>query len=119
MAYTQIFNNGPGARSDKHISINPRGITLLKRFRQNYTITDRVNLLLDDNGFLCFKFLGENDPENGCFRVQWQGKERTTPCILTSTKFLDALGIKIGQYNVVEKDGYLVSDCKTNPQDSL
>ena len=57
--------------------------------------------------------------DKGCFRVQWQGKERTTPCILTSTKFLDAFSIKIGQYNVVERDGYLVSDCKTNPQDSL
>ena len=119
MAYKQIINVGPGGRTEKDISINPRSITLLKRFRQNYTITDRVNLLLDDDGFLCFKFLGENDPDNGCFRVQWQGKERTTPSILTSTKFLDAFGIKIGQYNVVERDGYLVSDCKTNPQESL
>ena len=119
MAYKQIINVGPGGRTEKDISITPRGITLLKGFRNKHPHTNRVALYFNDDGFLCFKFLGENDPDNGCFRVQWQGKERTTPSILTSTKFLDAFGIKIGQYNVVERDGYLVSDCKTNPQESL
>ena len=58
MAYKQIINVGPGGRTEKDISVTPRGITLLKGFRNKHPHTNRVALYFNDDGFLCFKFFG-------------------------------------------------------------
>lgn len=112
----QIYNNGPGSRTDKAVSINPRGITLLKKFRDRIKVTHCVGLYINDDGFLCLKFFEEDEAPLGFFKVQRQGKGGTTPVILTSTKMLDSLGIKVGKYDVTEKDGYFITDCKVNSQ---
>ncbi len=114
MEYTQIQNFGPGARTEKHISVHPRGITLLKRFRDRYTVAKKVALYFNDDGYLCFKFFEEDDSK-GCFSVCLQGKDRSTPVISLSTKFLNSYGIRCGNYSVEEKDGYFVTDCKIAP----
>ena len=113
MAYKQIINVGPGSRTEKHISVNPRGITLLKRFRDSYKVSKKVALYFNDDGYLCFKFFEEDDSK-GCFSVCFQGKGGCTPVISLSTKFLDSHGIKVGNYNVREEDGYFITDCKVN-----
>ena len=104
---------GSGGRTEKDISVTPRGITLLKGFRNKHPHTNRVALYFNDDGFLCFKFFG--DDAKGCFSVCHQGKEGCTPVISLSTKFLDSHGIKVGNYNVREEDGYFVTDCKITP----
>lgn len=114
MAYTQIQNFGPGARTEKHISVNPRGITLLKRFRDSYKVSKKVALYFNDDGYLCFKFFEEDDSK-GCFSVCFQGKGGCTPVISLSTKFLNSYGVRCGNYSVEEKDGYFVTDCKITP----
>lgn len=114
MAYKQIINVGPGRRTEKDISITPRGITLLKGFRNKYPHTNRVALYFNDDGFLCFKFFGEDDSK-GCFSVCFQGKGGCTPVISLSTKFLNSYGVRCGNYSVEEKDGYFVTDCKITP----
>lgn len=111
----QIFNNGRGAPSVKSISIGPRTITFLKQAREKFKITKDVGIFVSDDGFLSFKFYDPEEAPKGCFRVNWQSKVKT-PVIAISTKTLDAIGVKIGQYDLVEKDGFLVSDCKVNPQ---
>lgn len=112
----QIYNNGPGSRTDKAVSINPRGITILKKFRDKIKVTHLAGLYIDDDGFLCLKFYEDSEAPLGCFKVQRQGKDGTTPVILVSSKMLDSLGIKVGQYDVTEKDGFFVTDCKTTNQ---
>ena len=112
MAYKQIINVGPGGRTEKDISITPRGITLLKGFRTKYSLTNRVALYFNDDGFLCVKFFG--DDAKGCFAVCHQGKEGCTPVTSLSTQFLDSHGVKVGNYNVREEDGYFITDCKVN-----
>ena len=109
----QIYNNGPGAPSTKALSIGPRSITFLKKARENFKITKDVGIFVSDEGFLCFKFYEHEEAPKGCFRVNWQSKTKT-PVIIISTKTIDSIGVKIGQYDLVEKDGFLVSDCKVN-----
>lgn len=111
----QIFNNGRGAPSVKSISIGPRTITFLKQSREKFKITKDVGIFVSDDGFLSFKFYDPEETPKGCFRVNWQSKMKT-PVIAISTKTLDAIGVKVGLYDLVEKDGFLVSDCKVNPQ---
>lgn len=111
----QIFNNGPGSPSVKSLSIGPRSITFLKQAREKFKITKDVGIFVSDDGFLSFKFYDPEEAPKGCFRVNWQSKMKT-PVIAISTKTIDAIGVKIGQYDLVEKDGILVSDCKVNPQ---
>jgi hypothetical protein len=112
----QIFNNGPGSPSAKSISIGPRSITFLKKARVNFKITKDVGIFVSDDGFLSFKFYDPEEAPKGCFRVNLQSIMKT-PVIAISTKTLNAIGVKIGQYDLVEKDGYLVSDCKVNSEE--
>lgn len=112
----QIFNNGPGAQSLKSLSIGPRSITFLKQAREKFTIKRDVGIFVSDEGFLSFKFYEPEEAPKGCFRVNWQSKVKT-PVIIISTKTLNAIGVKIGKYDLVEKDGFLVSDCKVNPEE--
>ena len=112
----QIFNNGPGAPSTKGLSIGPRYITFLKQARENFKITKDVGIFVSDDGFLSFKFYDPEEAPKGCFRVNWQSKTKT-PVIIISTKTLNSIGVKVGQYELVEKDGFLVSDCKITPEE--
>lgn len=114
----QVYNNGPGAISEKHISVNARGITLLKRLRVFVKVTKDAGVYINDDGFLCLKFYEPDEAPDGCFKVQWQGKEQTTPVISISTKFLDRIGVKVGHYYAEEKDGFIVTDCKVCPKEN-
>lgn len=77
------------------------------KFRDTYTIKKYILLYADDDGFLCFKFVDE--PEYGSYKLT---QNKSNGNFMRLPTYLQNGVAPIGCYDVVERDGYFVTDCK-------
>lgn len=110
MSYTLIPNQqGRGYKRKKMVSITKLTFGFLTQFREKYGVQDYVELYSNDEGFLCFKFIEQ--PNGTSYKVT-NG--------VSGAYFLRLPGVlrngvaPLGSYDVVERDGYFVTDCKLN-----
>lgn len=110
MSYTLIPNQqGRGYKRKKMVSITKLTFGFLAQFREKYMVKDYVELYSNDEGFLCFKFIEQ--PNGTSYKVT-NG--------VSGAYFLRLPGVlrngvaPLGSYDVEEKDGYFVTDCKLN-----
>lgn len=88
------------------MSVNKTSVSFSKHFRQKFPVGDYVCVFVREDGCVCFKFY--DTPESGAFKVtegKYDAKFFRIPLYLRE-------GLPIGHYNVVQEDGYFVSDCK-------
>lgn len=110
MSYTLITGKTRrGHRIDNMISVTKSYIAFLANFKEKYGIEDYAQLYTNDEGYLCFKFVDKGCPNS--YKV-------TT--LTSSSSFIpmpamlrDGI-LPLGAYDVEEKDGYFVTDCKLN-----
>ena len=112
MGYKLIAKN---SRTSKQplISITGNYIRFSPWFRNNNIIKRYVLFYENDNGFLCMKFL--DDKVEGTYTITYRAKAKTY--YLSCPRPLLPL-INKGQYDVKEKDGYYITDCKLNTKDN-
>ena len=107
MNYTIIKNPRLSRRTTCMLSITKHNMTFTTKFRKKYQIEDYICLYVDDNGFLCFRFCKEDTPDS--FKIYRQRKYY----FLQLNKPLREMFPK-GGYDVIERDGYFVTNCKIN-----
>lgn len=110
MNYTLIPNQqGRGYKRKKMVSITKLTFGFLAQFREKHKVRDYIELYSNDEGFLCFKFIEQ--PNGTSYKVT-NG--------VSGAYFLRLPGVlrngvaPLGSYDVEEKDGYFVTDCKLN-----
>ena len=110
MSYTLIPNQqGRGYKRKKMITITRCTFGFLAQFRERFGMGDFIELYTNDEGFLCFKFI--ENPSDVSYKVT-NG--------VSGAYFLRLPGVlrngvaPLGSYDVEEKDGYYVTDCKLN-----
>lgn len=112
MKYTLLSNSqGRGGwNRSKMLTITKTTVTFTVLFREKYEVKKFVTLYADEDGYLCFQLSDED--KVGSFKISiskkggaffrlpvYLSKENRTP---------------YGRYNVKERDGYYVTDCKLN-----
>lgn len=110
MGYTIIRNRqGGGPRcGSKMLSINKTTIVFTSRFRDKYSIGDNVVFYVNDDKYLCFKFVENRIADSFCVTHNDKAGH-----FLRNPQTLREIA-PIGKYTVVEKDGYFFTDCKLN-----
>ena len=110
MGYKLIPNQqGRGYKRKKMVTITKSTFGFLAQFRERYGVRDYIELYSNDDGFLCFKFIEQ--PTGTSYKVT-NG--------VSGAYFLRLPGVlqngvaPLGSYDVEEKDGYYVTDCKLN-----
>lgn len=109
MNYTLLSNRqGCGGWSTRRmLSVSKACLTLTCKFRDTYTIKKYILLYADDDGFLCFKFVDK--PEYGSYKLT---QNKSNGNFMRLPTYLQNGVAPIGCYDVVERDGYFVTDCK-------
>lgn len=112
MGYKLIAKN---SRTSKQpfIGITANYIRFSPWFRDNNIIKRYVLFYANDDGFLCIKFLG--DKTEGAYAITYRANAKTY--YLSCPRPLLPL-INEGHYDVTEKDGYYITDCKLNLKDN-
>ena len=90
------------------ISLTKTSLGFSCTFRDKYTVGKNIVLYVDDDGFLCFKFTEESTPDSYSVTLNAGGAY-----FLRIPKALQNTAQK-GKYDVIERDGYFVTDCKLN-----
>ena len=106
MSYTLLSSTRGGWTRSKMVTISDRIILFTTAFRNKYEVKRFITLYSNDDGFLCFKFSDEVQP--GSYRITLG---TNGAYFFRNPTFLRDL-LPHGSYNVVMKDGYLVTDCK-------
>lgn len=107
MNYTPIKKSRVGRKASSMLTIAEHNITFTALFREKYQVGEYILLYSDDDGFLCFKFCEEKTSDS--YKIYGQKGSY----FLQLSKWLKGMFPK-GKYNVVERDGYFVTDCKIN-----
>lgn len=107
MNYTPIKKSRVGRKASSMLTIAEHNITFTTLFREKYQVGKYILLYSDDNGFLCFKF--DEEKISDSYKIYRQRGS----CFLQLSRWLKSMFPK-GKYNVVERDGYFVTDCKIN-----
>lgn len=110
MGYTLIPNQqGRGYKRKRMITITKGVIGFLAQFRERYGMGDFITLYMNDEGFLCFKFI--ENPSDVSYRVT---NGTGGAYFLRLPQMLRNGVAPLGSYDVEEKDGYFVTNCKLN-----
>lgn len=110
MSYTLIPNQqGRGYKRKKMVTITKMSLGFLSQFRDKYVVQDYIELYSNDEGFLCFKFIEQ--PTRTSYKVI---NGVAGAYFLRLPAILRDGVAPLGSYDVEEKDGYFVTDCKLN-----
>ena len=110
MSYKLIVKS---SRQNKVLHISERYISFTKWFKDNNIIKRYVLFYVNDDGFLCLKFM--DDYVEGAYCITY--RDTTKSYLLACPRPLLPL-INKGQYDVKEKDGYYITNCKLNLKDN-
>ena len=92
------------------ISVTKTNIAFSSTFRDNYELKPYITLYQDDDGFLCFILSDESDDFSyKVTRNKVGGYFFRKPTFLMKNNRMP-----IGKFNVIQRDGYFVTDCKLN-----
>ena len=106
MNYTLIPKGCTRLGSEELISISKASIYFSKGFLRNFELKSHVLIYVSDDGFLCLKFISESD--DNAYSVTQISKGQYAVRIPTTLK----KHIKYGRYSAVERDGFIVTNCK-------
>ena len=114
MNYTILANQqGKGGwLSSKMITITKFNLTFTTRFREKYEVKPYITFYKDDDGYLCFVL--SNEITDTSYKVT---RSKTGGYFVRLPKFLRGEHTQQGRYNLIERDGYFVTDCKLNLED--
>ena len=110
MKYT-LFGNKQGKggwKKSEMFCISKSAFTFSVHFTSKYEVKDYILFYSDEDGFLCFKFCDE--PEYGTYKITHT--KANAHFLRLPNFFRENERAPKGKYNVVERDGYYVSNCK-------